>query len=159
MEGQLLGGLGGQLPQLTLGLTQDPLTAVLGLCLGVGYDLTGLLPGLSQLVLSGLLDGLLGLCPLLTNFLVGLVQLVLALRLDPLRLRQLGGGGLIQAAVVGLALGHKLLDRLVEEKIQPAGKNGQIQPVQQNLLPVNIQGHFFHLPYNTKIIRITTSRA
>ena len=100
MEGQLLGGLGGQLPQLTLGLTQDPLTAVLGLCLGVGYDLPGLLPGLSQLVLSGLLNGLLGLRPLLTNFLVGLVQLVLALRLDPLRLRQLGGGGLDRKSVV-----------------------------------------------------------
>ena len=44
MEGQALGGLGGQLPQLPLGGAQDLLLVVLGLRPGVGEDLLGLGP-------------------------------------------------------------------------------------------------------------------
>ena len=78
-----------------------------------------------------------------------------------LRLGQLVRRLVFQLLIVGRPLVHKLLHRLVEQEVQPAGENRQVHPVQQNLLPVNIQGniHSLHLPYNTKMMRMTTSRA
>ena len=106
--------------------------------LGVSHNLPGLLLRLGQLILDGLLNGLLGPGPFLTNLLVGFLQLGLALRLDPFRLSQLGGGLLVQTAVVLLPLGHKPLHWLIQEKIQPASEDSQVHPVQQNLLEINI---------------------
>ena len=79
MEGQALGGLGGQLPQLPLGGAQDLLLVVLGLRPGVGEDLLGLGLHPGQLLLGRLLDGLLGLGPGLADLLVRAVQLLLGL--------------------------------------------------------------------------------
>ena len=36
---------------------------------------------------------------------------------------------------------HELFDRLVEDEIQSAGQNGEIEEMQQDLLPVDIQWH------------------
>ena len=127
--------------------------------MGTGDDELGLGLGLIQLLLDGLLEGLLGLGPGLMDLFIRPVQLGLILCVDPLRLGQLLGRLLIQLAVVLLPLGDKPLHRLVEQDVQPAGQDGQIHPMQQDLLPINIQRHRSHLPYNTKIMRITTSNA
>ena len=129
------------------------------LCLGVGHNLPGLLLGLSQLVLGGLLNRLLGFGPFLMDLIIGLVQFGLTLGLELFRLGQSGFGLAGQLLVMLLPLCHKFLDRLEEKEMQPSCENDQVHPMQQNLLPINIQRHVSHLPYNTKMMRMTTRRA
>ena len=114
---------------------------------------------MGHLFLHGLLDRRLGLGPGLMDLLLRPVQLGLIGGFQLLGLPELPGGLVLQAPVVGLPLLHELLHRLEKKEVQPAGQDGQIHPMQQNLLPVNIQRHIPHLPYNTKMIRITTSSA
>ena len=53
---------------------------------------------------------------------------------------------LLQLLVIGGPLVHKLLHRLEQEEIQPPRQNGQVHPVQQDLLQIDIQPARGQLP-------------
>ena len=72
----------------------------------------------------------------------------------PLRLR-------IHVRVVGGTLVHKCLYRPVQQQIQPAEQNQEVEEMQQYLLPVNIQWytHTDTSRHSTKMTRMAMIRA
>ena len=161
LQGQLPGSLRRKLFQLSLRLPQGSFPAVFRLRPCLSHNLCRLCLGLGELLLRGLLNRLLRLDPGLMDLLRRAVQLRLILRFDLFRLRQLRVRLGVQILIIRFPLLHELLHRLEKKEVQPAGQDRKVHPVEQNLLVIDIQRniHAVHLPYNTKIISMTTSSA
>ena len=79
--------------------------------------------------------------------LVGLPVLLLGTGLERLGLGQ-------HFPALGLALlitlfpgKHEILDRFIQQEVQAAGQNDEVQQVQQYLLPINVQRHCVLPPF------------
>ena len=114
--------------------------------MGLGQDGIGLLFRLGQLLLPQLVQLLLGRLLPPGDLLVDVRQLFLIV------LHHLPGflavlfGLLGHLGVVVLPLFHKVLHRPVEQEVQPTRQQDEVEQVQQNLLPVDIQWDI-HVPY------------
>ena len=139
-QGQLFGGGHGQLLQLLLAVGQGLGADALGVLAGGGDDLVRLLLGAVQLLLGGCLGDLLAFGPALPQLVLQLVQLGLVAGGQLFSLGQLLGGSGVHLGIAGGALVHELLYRAVQDKIQPAGQDDEVEHVQKDLLQVDIQG-------------------
>ena len=136
-----MGGVYGHLRDFVAGAFQNAVALVARVFLGLHQHALGLGAGVFQHFAGVGLSLLHALGVLLLDFRVRAFEPVLIIGIQGLRLAGFFRRVVRHALVFLRAFIHKPLHRLEQQQIQPGNQNHQVERVQKDLLPVDIQGH------------------